>query len=300
MLYQQIILFTVNKNVLERVSHHDPVFQSDHTHTQLHDHAHSHHTHEVHRPKTAHAESESEESHRPFTSSSTATLVSILADMAKPGSRLLKSDSFIGTVVEVILSDNWGDSSYIGLTGIALLGAGSRQPIALRPDQLTLSVTGGSDEGFSGRQCLEVARLVDGVNVTTNAVHMWACPVPRPSSHLSLTFTLDTPISLAGLRVWNYNQSMEDSYKGVRKTRCDGYGVIGSPLLTRSSLFKCALMALHSWWMVVTKGRGQRSECSCYVELLGMSSSTSLKTFSFTIRRPGIGRYLRIVLEDVS
>lgn len=217
----------MDETVLERVSHHDPVFQRDHTHTQLHDRAHSH---EVHRPTTTHAESE-ESDLRPFTSSSATTLDSILADMTKCESRrsLSKSDSSIGTVVEVLLCENWGDSAHIGMTGITLLGECDRQPIALRPDQLTLSVSGsgGGDDGFSGgRRCMmEVARLVDGVDVTTDAAHMWACPVPRPSSHLSLTFVLDTPTLLAGLRVWNYNQSMEESYKGVRETRCDGYAV---------------------------------------------------------------------------
>ena len=248
LLCQQIILFTVDEDVLERVSHHDPVFQSDHTHTQLHNHTHSHHTYEVDRPRTAHAEPESDD--RPFTSSSSATLDSILADMKRHGS---KSESFVGTVVEVILGENWGDPSCMGLTGIDLLMADSRQPITLRQDQLTLSVSGGSDDGFSRRtrQYLEVARLVDGVNVTTDAAHMWTCPLPRPSFHLSLTFTLDTPTSLAGLRVWNYNQSMEESYNGVRQTTSIGYGVIGYPHNSLGQAYSSVhrwLSTLGGWW----------------------------------------------------
>lgn len=121
-----------------------------------------------------------------------------------------------GLSVEVVLADNWGDSCDIGLTSIALLEAGSRQPIALRPDQITFSHPALEGDLVTSS---EVARLVDGVNITTEESHMWVCPRPEsspsPSQFPSLLFTLDTPTSLAGLRVWNYNASMEDSYKGV-------------------------------------------------------------------------------------
>ena len=46
------------------------------------------------------------------------------------------------------------------------------------------------------------------------------CLVPLPSSSPpTLTLTLGTPTPLLGLRVWNYNRSLEDSYSGVRLGR---------------------------------------------------------------------------------
>ena len=57
-------------------------------------------------------------------------------------------------------------------------------------------------------------RLVDGVNVTTDDQHMWLAPLTPGTQH-TLTLTLDTPTALSALRVWNYNKSAEDTYRGV-------------------------------------------------------------------------------------
>ena len=72
--------------------------------------------------------------------------------------------------------------------------------------------------------------------MTTDEDHM--CLVPLPSSSPpTLTLTLGTPTPLLGLRVWNYNRSLEDSYSGVRLSRLlagsrvDLYSPSPSPLL---------------------------------------------------------------------
>lgn len=123
-----------------------------------------------------------------------------------------------GTEVHLVLSSNWGDPSYIGLTGITLLETGSQEPVVLKPDQVNLlpeSAKGEDDLTDAG------GLLVDGVNLTTDAAHMWVCPLPCPaplddSYAPTLVIRLDQPRSLRGLRVWNYNASLEDTYKGVR------------------------------------------------------------------------------------
>lgn len=208
---------------MQRISLHDPVFQSDQAAvTQQHDYNPTH-DYELHRPKTADLAAETGPvDDRPFTS---ASISKPMQDPSLAGSvkslsvtSRLKADNFTGSVVQVTLSSNWGDPSYMGLTSIALLEAGSRQPIALRPDQLTLSLPGVA-EG-AGME-FEVSRLLDRTNLTTDADHMWVCPMPHPVNSLCaqcpcLTITLDTPMVLGGLRVWNYNVSMEDSYKGVK------------------------------------------------------------------------------------
>lgn len=121
--------------------------------------------------------------------------------------------------VHVVLSSNWGDPSYLGLTGIALLETGSQKAITLRPDQVSLLLSHKAESDSNGS---DVGALVDGVNKTTDAAHMWACPLPNPldDDHThnppTLVVRLDEPRSLRGLRVWNYNASLEDTYKGVR------------------------------------------------------------------------------------
>ena len=220
----QTILFTVNEAVLDRVSHHDPVFQSDHatstTATISASTSHHDHTPQLNRPTTAHSHQGDEvgvgeeDDCRPFTSANIPNL-SNYAESATSTSGS-KASNF-GSIVEVVLADNWGDPSHIGLTSIALLEVDSRQPMALRPDQLTISLPllEGDQGGVEGCGSNEVAKLIDGNDITTDEAHMWACPTPHPQHCPSLIFELDTPTSLRGLRVWNYNAAMEDSYKGV-------------------------------------------------------------------------------------
>lgn len=205
------------------MSLHDPVFQGDHATTQQQSHHHDcynpAHQYQVARPETPNHDPP-ELDYRPFTSAAVARktgskLGGSAASAEVSSARALSPSpiSYTGTLVEVILASNWGDPSYIGLTGISLLEADSRQPVALRPDQLTLSVP---LEDGSVRES-RVPELIDGINLTTDSSHMWVWSMPRSPFHRvpSLIFKLDTPTSLWGLRVWNYNLSTEESYTGV-------------------------------------------------------------------------------------
>ena len=114
--------------------------------------------------------------------------------------------SLEGHVVELCLIESWGDPGYIGLTGVELLHADTREPVSLGGYQLSASI----EEG--------VAALVDGVNMTTEVDHMYLCLTTMMSSgHVTITLALDTPTRLYGMRIWNYNTSLEDTYKGVSK-----------------------------------------------------------------------------------
>ena len=127
---------------------------------------------------------------------------------------LSSSQTITGRVVElhVCLAESWGDPGYIGLTSVALLEADTREPLHLRADQL-------KEEGLETGGRSSMAVLVDGVDVTTDMEHMYICPTATAmmmsSGHVTITLTLDTPTQLYGVRIWNYNASLEDSYKGV-------------------------------------------------------------------------------------
>ncbi len=163
-----------------------------------------------------------EDDSRPFTCANIPNPL-LGAESAILQKKVERASSFFGLAIEVMLVDNWGDPSHMGLTSIALLDAANRQPIALRPDQVTVSLPAVLEGDLMTPG--EVAKLIDGVDVTTDESHMWVCPTtPHPHSSSpqlpSLTITLDTPTSLGGLRVWNYNTSMEESYKGVQMCGC--------------------------------------------------------------------------------
>lgn len=43
---------------------------------------------------------------------------------------------------------------------------------------------------------------------------MWLIPFCYGEPH-TLNITFNEPLTIAGLRIWNYNKSPEDSYRGV-------------------------------------------------------------------------------------
>ncbi len=53
------------------------------------------------------------------------------------------------------------------------------------------------------------------MNITTDDKHMWLIPFTSGSDH-TLTVRFGQPQMIAGFRIWNYNKSPEDSYRGVR------------------------------------------------------------------------------------
>ena len=127
-----------------------------------------------------------------------------------------------GRVVELYLTESWGDPGYIGLTSVELLQADNREPLSLRNDQLSDGTEGERRRGGEHN----LATLVDGVNVTMDTDHMYLCPTIATSASAGsstmmssghVIIMLDTPTQLYGLRIWNYNASLEDSYKGVSK-----------------------------------------------------------------------------------
>ena len=133
------------------------------------------------------------------------------SDLTRPDSIPESSSSsptLTGSVVELCLAESWGDPGFIGLTGLELLQADTMKPIRLRSDQL-------SENPPEDGRGIEV--LVDGVNLTTDVKNMYLCPCTKMTSpgHVTIMLILDTPTRLYGMRLWNYNASMEDSYKGV-------------------------------------------------------------------------------------
>jgi hypothetical protein len=57
-------------------------------------------------------------------------------------------------------------------------------------------------------------RLFDGENVTCDDHHMWLCPFSRKEK-IRIMISLSVSKRLHGLRIWNYNKSSDDTYRGV-------------------------------------------------------------------------------------
>ncbi len=61
-------------------------------------------------------------------------------------------------------------------------------------------------------------RLLDGTNLTTSDEHMWLIPFTEGESHV-VRVDFSQPARLSGIRVWNYNKSPEDTFRGVSAQR---------------------------------------------------------------------------------
>lgn len=117
------------------------------------------------------------------------------------------------SVVELLIRSTWGDLDYVGLTGIQVIGP-SGDVVPLRADQVSTTPKDLSAIGVRNDPRVS-SNLVDNVNDTTDDTHMWLAPFNRGEDHI-VRIRLNKPTEVAGLRVWNYNKSPEDSYRGAK------------------------------------------------------------------------------------
>lgn len=97
--------------------------------------------------------------------------------------------------------------AFVGLTGIELIG---NRGIAVPLVNANLHCDAANTH---------LTRLIDGHNVTTEMDSMWLADVTL-NRRITITVTFDTDVYLTGMRIWNYNASLELSYCGVRCIHC--------------------------------------------------------------------------------
>ncbi|XP_025161585.1 protein KIAA0556 isoform X2 [Harpegnathos saltator] len=187
------ILFTTDENILELISKHDNTF-IEYNNAML--------------------DSEEMETIRPIT----ATTNDIISARHK-NNNFVENSSNLSTnsenhnsasnalsckEVQLIITSNWGLHHLIGLTGIELIGD---QGIALPLVNANLHCN--IDD-------MHLMRLIDGHNVTMEMDHMWLADITS-NKRAIITIIFNTDVSLTGMRIWNYNASLELSYCGVKQ-----------------------------------------------------------------------------------
>ncbi|PAA77810.1 hypothetical protein BOX15_Mlig016692g2, partial [Macrostomum lignano] len=208
----ETILFTEDDAILERVWHNDLSLQDLETEPDT--------APMTHRPRTRDSDEQRQKRLAeldivpvPGSSKSSAAAsdrpVTSAAAAAAP-----KMYAVQGQQLTLNLVDTWSDPHYIGLTGLELVDS-TGQSVPIRPDQLSaeprdMRVVPGCE---ADERTLD--KLVNGVNSTTDDVNMWLVPFTKGDDH-TITVTLDRPAQLLTLRLWNYNKSPEDSYRGVK------------------------------------------------------------------------------------
>lgn len=142
----------------------------------------------------------------------TDALESSFQNLPESASGILVSNP-MGRVLKFQLLSTWGDAFYVGLTGIQVFSETGEiivvKSIRAEPPDLRIVAGYGSDPRI-------VENLIDGVNYTRDAMHMWMCPwLGSKHTHI-ITMELFESISIGAIRIWNYNESRTTSHRGVR------------------------------------------------------------------------------------
>ncbi|XP_022092559.1 protein KIAA0556-like isoform X2 [Acanthaster planci] len=111
-------------------------------------------------------------------------------------------------------TSTWGDIHYLGLTGLDILDPeGDAIPVTMammdaKPRDLNHL------PGY-GRDDRTLDKLIDNANVTTSDEHMWLIPFTEGEDHI-ITIDFGQEVQTSGLRIWNYNKTPEDTYRGAK------------------------------------------------------------------------------------
>lgn len=205
------ILFTTDDDILEAMSRYDATFQGDVESSEglvCEE--------ELQRPRTADGEGDE----RPFTQAgfreddlALKLHLNMPADQCEEAMEQIPG-MYSGKCLRLELSATWGDSHYLGLTGMEVVGK-EGESIPLDLTMMTASPQDLNQLPEYGHDQRTLDKLIDGLNITTEDEHMWLIPFAFGEQH-TLTMSFDKVQTVAGLRIWNYNKSPEDSYRGVK------------------------------------------------------------------------------------
>ncbi|XP_022250480.1 protein KIAA0556-like isoform X2 [Limulus polyphemus] len=208
------ILFTTDDDILEAISHHDQTFSE-----YVIDPSVATIEKPVERPQTASTGSGSD---RPFTTANPprqsqyrrGSLTGDNMNLLDSG----KNKKFVGQCLILTLTASWGDLQTIGLTGLEVLDS-CGEPVVLYPHMLSSSPVDSQNH---------LIRIIDGENMTMLEEHMW-CTDFLEHCPPTITISFGQTLNVSGLRVWNYNLSQEDSYRGVKQMSVTLDGKLLSP-----------------------------------------------------------------------
>ncbi|XP_041473507.1 katanin-interacting protein-like isoform X2 [Lytechinus variegatus] len=121
---------------------------------------------------------------------------------------------FRGRHMKLNFTLTWGDIYYLGLTGLEIMDIeGDAIPITMDMiDACPRDLNELPDYGTDDRT---LDKLLDGTNVTSSDEHMWMIPFTEGAEHL-VTIDFGREVQMTGLRIWNYNKSPEDTYRGAK------------------------------------------------------------------------------------
>ncbi|XP_073398870.1 katanin-interacting protein isoform X4 [Dendrobates tinctorius] len=204
------ILFTTDDDILQAMSVYDETFDEDFESSDLQTGEEMVKT----RPRTA----DSGEEERPFTQagSSEKCQASDQKSVASVSPNLHSNipGVYTGKCLQLNFSMTWGDQHYLGLTGLEIVGSDG-EALSLSMNIMTASPPDLSVLPEYQDDSRTLDKLIDGMNITSEDSHMWLIPFTCGENH-TITISFDKVEAVAGLRIWNYNKSPEDTYRGAK------------------------------------------------------------------------------------
>ncbi|NXO53466.1 K0556 protein, partial [Aramus guarauna] len=211
------ILFTTDDDILEAIYCYDETYDGE-----MENASSLRYEEELKRPTTADREGDE----RPFTQAGLRTEDQQVQE-PDPFSEHIPKESgiFAGKCLQLNFTMTWGDSHYLGLTGLEVIGK-SGHALKISTEQISASPQDLNDLPEYTGDSRTLEKLIDGTNITVEDDHMWLIPFSFGEDHL-LTIHFDKIESIAGLRFWNYNKSPEDTYRGAKVVHVllDGHSI---------------------------------------------------------------------------
>ncbi|GMF41958.1 unnamed protein product [Phytophthora fragariaefolia] len=123
--------------------------------------------------------------------------------------------------IDLILEANWGDPYEIGLAGLEFLDS-NYVPLSISLDSVIVSAP------VAVERMQKLIMTHGARHLSTDPEDMWCAPLQDvlllPPDRRAITIDFPEKVSVRALKVWNYNTTLEDSFKGTKQisVRIDG------------------------------------------------------------------------------
>ncbi|RLN32117.1 hypothetical protein BBJ28_00024559, partial [Nothophytophthora sp. Chile5] len=123
--------------------------------------------------------------------------------------------------IELVLEANWGDPYEIGLAGLQILD-GNYVPLTICLDEVAVSAP------IHETQLQKLVATHGARHLSAQPEEMWSAPLQEllalSPSRRAITLVFPGKVSIRALKVWNYNTTLEESFKGTKQmdVRIDG------------------------------------------------------------------------------